>query len=156
MRILIFINVLLACSFSDPARCQSNSSSDRNEVYKVVELIGDAWSQNNLDTLGKYIHEDYEHTDVRGQILDRTTWLNYVKDRKEKNVSNPKIGFEDVQIKIYDDFAFVTGINIFTGQAYTGTVSNSSKPSKIRFTQVLKKNNKIWKRIIFQATYIEP
>src|SRR5450432_3628758 len=120
MRILILLTILFACLFPNPARCQSMNSMDSNEVYKTIGLIGDAWSENNLDTLEKYIHADYEHTDVRGQILDRSTWLRYVRDRKEKNVSNPKIGFEDVQIKIYNDFAFVTGINIFTGQEFVG------------------------------------
>jgi ketosteroid isomerase-like protein len=105
--------------------------------------------------LEKYVHNDYIHTDVRGEILTRTAWLSYVKDRKDKGVSNPNVEFEDIHISIYEDFAFVTGINAFSGQAYTSNDKSSDKPRKLRFTQVLKKENDIWKRILFQGTYIE-
>jgi ketosteroid isomerase-like protein len=152
-RILVcFIVIYLSPHFG----MSQTNSADENLVYNTMVLIGNAWSQNNQDTLEKYIHKDYKHSDVRGQILDRKTWLDYVKDRKLKNVTNPKIEFEDMQIKIYGNFAFVTGINIFSGQAYTANDNNVNKARKIRFTQVLMKENNIWKRILFQATYIEP
>jgi len=134
---------------------QNLQSSGQQEVYNTIILISKAWAHNNLDTLEKYLQKDYVHTDVRGQILDRTSWLNYVKDRKEKNVTNPDLEFKDVKITIYNDFAFVTGINIFSGQAYTTNDNNSNKPRRLRFTQVLKKEGNIWKRLLFQATYID-
>jgi hypothetical protein len=36
-----------------------------------------------------------------------------------------------------------------------GARSNTNKLRKLRFTQGLKKDNNVWKRIMFQATYIE-
>ena len=153
----VIASLALICFLFSPAylKCQTDSSAEKQEVYHTLILIGSAWSQNNLDTLGRYIHNAYRHTDVKGQVLDRMTWLNYVKERKEKNVSNPKVEFEDVKIQIYGEIALVTGINIFTGQAYVGKDSKSGRPQKIRFSQVLKKENGIWKRILFQATYME-
>jgi ketosteroid isomerase-like protein len=156
MRIVFILSLFLICLFPRFANCQTEYSTEQNEVYGIVVLIGNAWSQNNLDSLEKYIHADYKHTDVRGQILGRTSWLNYVKERKEKNVTNPALVFEDVQIKIYGNFALVTGINIFSGQAYVGNDKSNHKDSKIRFTQVLKKEDNTWKRISFQATYVDP
>lgn len=134
---------------------QDLNTSDKKEIYRTIVLIGKAWTQNNLDTLNKYIDENYIHTDVRGQKLNRSEWLGYVKDRKDKSLTNPDIAFEDVQISVYGDFAIVTGINTFTGQAYTSNEASTSKQSKLRFTQVLKKVNGAWKRIAFQATYID-
>ena len=153
MRILpVILSISFFIShFSTIAQLQS--AKEEKEIYRAVLLIGKAWTQNNLDTLEKYIHKDYLHTDVQGQILNRSSWLSYVKDRKEKNVSNPTLEFEDVRISIHSDLAFVTGINIFSGQAYTAN-DNSTKPRKLRFTQVMKKENGIWKRILFQATYV--
>lgn len=134
---------------------QELNTKAQQDVYKTIVLIGKAWTQNNLDTLEKYLEKDYVHTDVRGQILNRTSWLSYVKDRKDKNVTNPTVEFEDVKITLYKEFAFVTGINTFVGQAYTSNDKNANKTQKIRFTQVLKREHAIWKRLMFQATYID-
>ena len=117
--------------------------------------IRKAWSENNLDTLEKYIDANYRHTDVHGQVLDRKSWLSYTADRKEKNIKTPVTEFQDTQIQILGDVAVATGIIIFTENAYTSNNSNSTKTTKIRYTQVLKKENGIWKRFIFQATIIE-
>jgi ketosteroid isomerase-like protein len=155
MRVLKIVILLFICISPYTLKAQNQNSGDKKEVYRTIILISTAWTQNNLDTLEKYIHKDYIHTDVRGEILDRTAWLSYVKDRKDKRLTNADIEFDDVQINVYNDFAFVTGINAFSGQAYVTNDNGNNKPRKLRFTQVLKKENNIWKRILFQATYIE-
>jgi ketosteroid isomerase-like protein len=152
MRILIFFFFFFSPTIIG---AQNLNSKDQKEVYNTIVLIGNAWTQNNLDTLEKYIHKDYAHTDVKGQILNKTSWLDYVKDRKEKNIKNPGLEFEDIKITIYKDIAFVTGINSFSGQAFTVNDNSGNKPRRLRFTQVLKKEDKVWKRILFQATYLE-
>lgn len=155
MRTLKIIIALFVCLGPYSIKAQDLDSKDKKEVYQTIVLVGTAWTHNNLDTLDKYIHKDYVHTDVRGEVFSRAAWLNYVKDRKEKGVSNPGVEFEDIKITIFHEFAFVTGINTFSGQAYTSNDTNSNKPRKLRFTQVLIKENNIWKRLLFQATYIE-
>ena len=124
-------------------------------MNKSILAIGKAWSENNLDTLEKYIAANYRHTDPRGQVHDRKSWLSYTADRKEKNIKNPVTEFQDTQIQILGDVALATGIIIFTENAYTSNDSNSAKVSKVRYTQLLKKENGIWKRFVFQGTYIE-
>jgi len=136
-------------------KSQNLNSSQQSAVYNTIVLIGKAWTQNNLDTLEKYLDRDYVHTDVKGQILNRSLWLKYVDDRKKQGVTNPTIEFDDVQIKVDGSFAFVTGINTFSGQAYTSNENKTNQPQKIRFTQALKFENGIWKRFLFQATYID-
>ncbi|CAN5594001.1 hypothetical protein BH10BAC4_BH10BAC4_06780 [soil metagenome] len=127
-------------------------SKEQQEVFNTSVIIGQAWTENNIDTLEKYIAKDYLHTDVRGHALRRAAWFNYVKDRKAHGLGNPGLRFEDVEISINGDFAFITGTNVFTGAAYVGNDSNDNH--KLRFTQVLRRENKIWKRILFQATYV--
>lgn len=134
---------------------QDLDTPDKKEIYKTIMLVGKAWTQNNLDTLNKYIDANYVHSDVTGQILNRAQWLNYVKDRKVKGLTNPTIEFDDVEISVYTDFAIVTGINAFTGQAFTANDNSNNKVRKLRFTQVLIREGQIWKRRAFQATYID-
>ena len=131
---------------------QAVFSGEQKRVYNTILLIGKAWTENNLDTLSKYIDKEYMHTDVRGQVLKRDPWFNYIKERKAQGLENPGLEFEDIDIRVYGDFAFVTGINSFTGAAFT---SNDSKDiHKLRFTQVLRREKLVWKRLLFQATYI--
>jgi ketosteroid isomerase-like protein len=134
--------------------CQVNQTPDQKEIYRTIVLIANSWSKNNLDTLEKYLDKDYVHTDVRGQFLNRSKWLSDVKDRKEKGMVFSDVGFEDVHIEIHGQFAFVTGANTFSGTAYTGK-DNKTQPRKLRFTQILLKEGNIWKRMKFQATYID-
>ena len=155
MRTLTNIILLFICLAPFGSIAQNQKLDEKKEVYRTIVLVGNAWTKNNTDTLEKYIHKDYVHTDVRGELLTRAAWFSYIRDRKDKGVSNPYVEFEDVKITIYKDFAFVTGINVFTGQAYASNDSNTTKARKLRFTEVLKKENKIWKRILFQATYID-
>ena len=156
MRSYIF-HFILFLTLSSPlfALSQKTFTGEQIEVNRTIQLIGKAWSQNNLDTLEKYIDADYKHTDVMGQLLDRKSWLGYVASRKEKHVVNPDISFENTEIRIIGDFAFVTGMNSFSGNAYTPNDANSQKTKKLRYTQVLKKEQGMWKRLLFQATYIE-
>jgi hypothetical protein len=137
------------------ATAQNASPSKEHDVYNSIVLISDAWTKNDLETLEKYIHHDYVHTDVRGEKLDRSAWLSYVKGRKDKGVVKGDVKFEDVHINIYRDVAVVTGINTFSGQAYTSNDNAAGNVRKLRFTQILKNENDIWKRLVFQATYID-
>jgi ketosteroid isomerase-like protein len=156
MKSLIRSSLFLLIGFSpEISHSQNALTREQNEVNKTIFAIGKAWTQNNLDTLEKYIAPGYKHTDVRGQIQDRKTWLGDVAKRKEKNVKIPDIGFDDIQIQLDGDFAFVTGINSFSGNASSMNDPNVQKIKSLRFTQVLKKEEGIWKRLLFQATYIE-
>jgi ketosteroid isomerase-like protein len=156
MKFLIRSSLFLLTGFSPAISHSQNAlTREQNEVNKTIFAIGRAWSQNNLDTLEKYIAPGYKHTDVRGQIQDRKTWLGDVAERKVKNVKIPEIEFEGIQIQLDGDFAFVTGINSFSGSSNSPNDPNVQKIKRLRFTQVLKKEEGIWKRLLFQATYIE-
>src|SRR6478609_1750515 len=142
---------LIALTIPHATFSQTTFSGEQKDVYNTILLIGKAWTENNLDTLSKYIDKEYVHTDTRGQVLKREPWLNYIKERKTQGLTNPGLEFEDIDIRVYKEFAFVTGTNIFPGAAF----ANDSKDiHKLRFTQVLRKEKHVWKRLLFQATYI--
>jgi ketosteroid isomerase-like protein len=149
--IILFLTVLMAFTIPALTFSQTMYSGEQRNVYTTVLLIGQAWTENNLDTLNKYIDKDYLHTDVRGQTLNKEAWFKYIRERKEQGIKNPGLKFEDIDIRVYGDFAFVTGVNMFTGAAF----ANDSKDThKLRFTQVMRKEKQFWKRLLFQATYI--
>ena len=153
----LFCYLILVCICLTPFAgiSQATFSGEQIEVNKTMLAIGKGWSENNMDSLEKYISANYKHTDVRGQVFDRKAWLGSVADRKEKNLTNPNIEFQDTQIQISGEIAIATGINIFNGNTFASGNTTAAKPLKIRYTQVLKKENGVWKRFVFQATYIE-
>jgi len=149
MKFVLFLGIMALPNFTI---AQKMFSQDQREVYNTIVLIGNAWAENKIDTLSKYIDKEYLHTDVMGQALNKDSWLNSVKDMKEKGIKIPGVQFEDIDIRIYNDFAFVTGMNMFS---IAGNAGDLSDKRKLRFTQVLRKENKTWKRLLFQATYIK-
>ena len=154
-KFLSYIHLLAISLLPVIGKCQSSFSGEQKEVNESLLKIGKAWSENNLDTLEKYIDVNYSHTDLSGHLLDRKTWLGYVADSKKKNEQNPDIVLEDTHIQIYGEVGIVTGISVFTRSTQSPNDPNAAKTDKIRFTQVFKKENGVWKRIIFQGTIIE-
>ena len=51
--------------FSSRSLSQEIQSKEQKEVYGTIVLIGKAWTENNMDTLEKYIDAQYIRTDVR-------------------------------------------------------------------------------------------
>jgi ketosteroid isomerase-like protein len=130
----------------------SRNARETKRIEQVVVRFGDAWAVNDIATLDSLLSADYIHTDFFGRVQNRGQWLDYMKDRKAKDITN-RIAFEDVQIRIYGDTAVVTGRNIIKGAL---TVPANEASTEIRFTQVLHKTHGEWMRIGFQATDVNP
>src|SRR5882672_10086877 len=109
------ILLLATLTTSYHAFSQTVYSGEQRRIYNTILLIGQAWTESNLDTLNKYIDKDYFHTDVKGQALKRDAWFKEIIERKEKGIKYPGIEFEDIDIRVDGDLAFVTGLNTFAG-----------------------------------------
>ena len=127
-------------------------TGEQKKIEQVVLRFGEAWATNDLTTLDGLLSNDYIHTDFLGRVQNRAQWLDYMKDRKAKNIVN-RMTFEDVQIRIYGDMAVVTGRNVIKG-GLSGPADEES--TEIRFTQVLLKKRGGWQRTGFQATAVLP
>ena len=128
----------------------ADTTRETKKIEKVVLKFGDAWAINDIPTLDALLSGDYIHTDFFGRVQNRAQWLDYVKDRKAKGITN-RIVFEDLAIRIYGGTAVVTGRNIIKGAL---TVPANEASTEIRFTQVLRKTHGDWIRTGFQATAI--
>jgi ketosteroid isomerase-like protein len=128
------------------------NARETKSIEQVVVRFGDAWAVNDIATLDGLLSADYIHTDFFGRVQDRAQWLDYMKDRKAKNIVN-RLSFEDLTIRIYGDTAVVTGRNIIKGAL---TVPANEASNEIRFTQVLHKTHGDWLRTCFQATAVQP
>jgi hypothetical protein len=65
----ILRNIVLFLLFTPTVmKAQNPNLQEQKDVYNTIVLIGNAWTQNDFDTLEKYIHKDYAHTDTRANF----------------------------------------------------------------------------------------
>jgi len=150
--LLVLFAGLEAFSQSGGGKDTPQITRETKRIEKAVLKFGDAWAVNDIATLDALLSNDYIHTDFFGRVQNRAQWLDYMKDRKTKGITN-RIVFEDLETRIYGDTAVVTGRNIIKGAL---TVPANDSSTEIRFTQVLRKMHGDWIRTGFQATAVAP
>jgi ketosteroid isomerase-like protein len=86
-------------------------------------------------------------TDVRGGVLKRAEWREFVRNRK----SVLAVQCDTVEVRFYGEAAVVTGEWTYTMTRPEGKVTSHS-----RWTSVWTKYTDGWKRHVFQNTYVNP
>ena len=124
------------------------AATDEGAVSELRTLAceaGQAYARKDLEALERLSAEDYVQTDVRGKVLNRHEWLEFVKNRD----SVLTIACADVSVRLYGETAVVTGGWTYTSHGETGDVVTQS-----RWTSVWTHANGSWKRHVFQNTYV--
>lgn len=128
-------------------RTAQETAGDAAELSRLAEVAGHAYADRDLAALERLSADDYSQTDVRGGVLSRAQWLDFVKNRP----SEITVDTDDVEVRLYGETAVVTG-------NWTYRKQNTEKPVVIhsRWTSVWTKYPSGWKRHAFQNTYINP
>jgi ketosteroid isomerase-like protein len=116
-------------------------------LTKLACEAGYAYARRDLTTLASLTADDYVQTDVRGVVLTRTEWLDFVRNRK----AELSIECRDVDVRLYHDVAIVTG-----AWTYTHKTADKNIVTHSRWTAVWTKTPNGWKRHVFQNTYVDP
>lgn len=104
--LLVCTVLTLVCGVASAESPQSGGhASDTAELTRLVAESGHAYARRDLAALDRLTAEDYVQTDVRGGVLDRVQWLEFVKNRK----SEQTVDTDDVKISVYGDVAVVRG-----------------------------------------------
>jgi ketosteroid isomerase-like protein len=125
------------------------SAGPSEDLATLACEAGKAYARRDLAALERLSAPDYVQTDVRGGVLRRAEWLEFVKNRK----SDLTIACEDVSVRHYGDAAVVTGEWIYTSHAASG-----DSVTRSRWTSVWTREAEAggWKRHVFQNTYENP
>lgn len=124
-------------------RTAQQSAADIVELTKLAAVAGHAYAARDLAVLDRITAEDYEQTDVRGGVLNRKQWLDFVKNRS----SEITVDSDDIQVRFYGEAAVVAG-------TWTYRKKNTETVIQSRWTSVWTKYPEGWKRHTFQNTYI--
>lgn len=140
---LMFLTIAAA-----PRTAKPDSPSDDTTVLKELACTaGRAYAERDLPTLERLSADDYAQTDVRGGVLHRAEWLDFVRNRK----SELEVECDSVEVRIYGDSAVVIG-----GWTYTRKSAPGSPGIHSRWSSFWTKSGDIWKRHAFQNTYVNP
>jgi len=139
--------VAMFCSDYAVADATTDRSADTAELTRLAIESGRAYARRDLVTLEQFTAQDYVQTDVRGSLLNRAEWLEFVKNRK----SNLTVDSDGIEVRFYGDVAVVMG-----HWRYTLKSTSPEAVSFSRWTSVWTHESDGWKRHIFQNTYVNP
>ncbi|SDD51847.1 nuclear transport factor 2 family protein [Ruegeria marina] len=119
-------------------------------LHAALQRFAEAWARGDIEVLTELLSSTYTHNDATGAHLSRDGWLSYAAKRTGRRT---QITFCDVEIRLFDDMAVVTGFNDISG----GGILNAedSRDLSIAFTQVWRRGNGRWLREAFQATPVQ-
>jgi len=123
----------------------ADQNAETAELTRLATEAGHAYAARDLAALEKMTADDYTQTDVRGGVLNRAQWLEFVKNRR----SDITVDSDDVQVRYYGPVAVVTGHWTYTKKGDGNDIVRYS-----RWTSVWTKTADGWKRHSFQNTYV--
>jgi len=129
--------VLGLASFGLPAL----AGDARQEVEETERRWAEAVERNDVDAIGRFLHDDFTFVNPRGVLLHRTEHLD---DFRQKRTVFSKVELSEVEVRIYDDAAVVTSRPKITGYAVTpaGKTTFDARPG--RFTDTLIRSGMKW------------
>lgn len=138
-----FVSILA----TTPSSAGSEAVADVVALTRVACEAGHAYASRNLTALDKLTADDYSQTDVRGGVLKRVEWREFVRNRK----SELTVECDNIEVRLYGNAAVVTG-----GWTYTNRKPDGNTVTRSRWTSVWTKEQDGWKRHAFQNTYVNP
>jgi ketosteroid isomerase-like protein len=138
MKQVIFIILTIAC-----CSAAFSQNDEKANILAVEKSTADAFTKHNVVYLNSVFSDDATIITAKGEAINKQQLLQYVPGVNSVVVS-------DMQVKIKNNIAIVTGIELETGKDNSGVYSN-----KLRFTDVLEKTKGQWQIISTQATSID-
>ena len=143
----VTLSLIWAIALIAPSSASSEGAADLAELTRLACDAGHAYAAQDLAALDRLTADDYFQTDVRGGVLKRLEWRDFVKNRK----SVLTIECDNIEVRFYGGAAVVTG-----GWTYTNRKSGGDTVTHSRWTSVWTKYLDGWKRHTFQNTYVNP
>jgi ketosteroid isomerase-like protein len=158
MKRIVFFTIIVFTPLLFALAQMRNHARDENlqheqEIRKLLDEFAQAFAQVDTVVLQSLIADDYVHTNLTGEVLNKAQWLERAQMRRA-DISAGKFkidhySYDDVRIRIYGNTAVVTGQAITTGR-------QEGKEFKwnLRFTNVWVKREGRWQRVAFHDSNV--
>jgi len=147
-RFVIVVLLILALSVPATMLAQQGSKAEK-EIRAVLEEIRQNLIKGGDDyvrTLEKYYPDDMVRIPGYGRLL---TGADNVASAKKGDTTVESLEYSDVKVRVYGNWAIVTGIEtgkgVTVGVPWTGT---------FLFSRVFVKRNGVWKNVLYQDTEV--
>lgn len=151
MKALLLL-LLLALPGVTAGQSDRNSAGARREVLDALERFRVAFREADVESLRALLADDYVHTNDRGGVLGKERWLEYAKARRADLASGKIVidsyTYEDVEVRLYDGVAVVTGLNVSRGKR-----EGEDFTTRLRFTHVWVRREGRWRRAAFHDSH---
>jgi ketosteroid isomerase-like protein len=141
-RTLIFITLVI--TMSSLALGQIRRNKMQEELLRLEKEFAQAIVKNDVETVGRFLADDWIIIDPDGGIIDKSRFLGVIKSGA---LTHEMMESDDIRVRIYGDTAVVTGLTTtkgkFSGQAFT---------TQERTTDVIVKQNGRWQYVFSQLT----
>jgi ketosteroid isomerase-like protein len=145
----LFASLVVLIFLTTPKVVGGNTGADESaetaDLTRLASEAGHAYAARDLPTLEQISAADYTQTDVRGGVLNRAQWLDFVKNRR----SELTVVSDDISVRFYGRVAVVTG-----QWTYTKSENGADTVTYSRWTSVWTRYPEGWKRHVFQNTYV--
>ena len=140
-----FIPAQTAAMKQQPIEADPSRRAATEELTMLARDAGHAYASRDLTALERLTADDYVQTDVRGGVLNRAQWLEFVRNRK----SDLTVETDNVQVSFYGETAVVRGHWTYARQEGDKQIVTDSQ-----WTSVWTHSTEGWKRHVFQNTYV--
>ena len=144
MKHLFAITVLLltACSWA-----VGDAASDERELTQLVKDLNAAIVKPDMDFLERVLDKDYVHYRPRGNVENRS---QYLENRKSGRVDFDSLVADEIKVRIFGDTAIVTYRSTAKGKDQNGAIDEQR-----RWTRVFVRKDGRWHLVHSQGTTIQ-
>ncbi len=124
-----------------------SDASIKADIQTALERGGEAWARGDVLMMETLLAPAFTHTDIKGKLTDRATWLAYLKTRSG---SATHTAMEDVAIRVHGTVAIVTARQVIDDE-FGG---NDKRPRAFRIMIVMVRHDGAWLREAVQVTEV--
>jgi ketosteroid isomerase-like protein len=130
--------------------CQRQDATESTaiapEVLQAQSRRFQATIDVDIETLGDLLADDLSYTHSTGQIDTKAEFLDSLQAQTIKYLS---IEPQDMQVRLYGDFAVITGIT-----ALRVHFGGQDRAASLRITEVHRRHDNGWQLLAYQSTRI--
>ena len=118
-----------------------------NEVREAEAVLADAIIHGDVAAFDRLFAANFTHGSQSGRFRTKAEWM---KGKVQGNSSYISFDVTDLQVRVVDDTAVVTGVSTPKWRESDGSVGSG----QFRFLRVWSKRNGVWQVVAFQATEV--
>lgn len=134
--------VLLALSLT--LSCHTGSNHAEEELLKVERDFAAAVLNNDVDSISKFLTDDWAIVDAEGGVVDKARFLNAIKSG---TLVHEEMELDDITVRAHADSAVVTTIT-----STKGRFAGREFATRERATDFFVKRNGRWQCVFSQLT----